>query len=283
MDKPAGTAMLFTKLNFIIFFTVIMVFLHLVKNNRARKIFLLIASYYFYANWDWRFCGLLLFSTAVDYTVGMLLSKTEKLSKRKILLAISLCTNLGLLGFFRYFNFFVSSMQTLLEPAGIHLQTLEIILPVGISFYTFQTCSYTIDVYRRKLKPCKDVLDFALYVSFFPQLVAGPIVRASDFLPQLESKREMTWQKTFEGLRLFIFGLTKKVLIADHLAMVSDFTFENIAGLDGWTTWAGVICYTGQIYSDFSGYTDMAIGAAKMMGYEFTKLPPAKAGGFYCG
>ena len=246
-----------------------MSFLLVVKNNRARKLFLLVCSYYFYAYWDWRFCSLLLISTLVDYFVGQQLKRTTIPGKRKLLLLLSLACNLGMLGFFKYCNFFIDSMQAIIEPLGLHVQTLNIILPVGISFYSFQTLSYTIDVYRRRLKTCEDFWDFALFVSFFPQLVAGPIVRASDFLPQLEEYRPLSRDRFFWGSQQFVRGLVKKVLIADHLAMVSDFTFENMGAFDGWTTWIGVLCYTGQIYCDFSGYTDMAIGVAKMLGYDF--------------
>lgn len=261
--------MLFNQLIFILFIVVVMGFLFVVRNNRARKLFLLVCSYYFYAYWDWRFCSLLLISTFIDYFVGQQLKKTETPRRRKLLLLISLACNLGMLGFFKYFNFFIDSMQAFLEPLGWHVQTLNIILPVGISFYTFQTLSYTIDVYRRRLKTCDDFWDFALFVSFFPQLVAGPIVRASDFLPQLEECRPLSRNQFFWGFQQFVRGLVKKVLIADHLAMVSDITFDNMGAFDGWTTWIGVLCYTGQIYCDFSGYTDMAIGVAKMMGYDF--------------
>lgn len=263
--------MLFSQFIFVLFIAAVMLFLVVVRNNRVRKLFLLLASYYFYAYWDWRFCSLLLFSTVVDYAVGQALKRTQAEKKRRLLLFVSLACNLGLLGFFKYFNFFVESLQAFLSPLGLHVGTLNIILPVGISFYTFQTLSYTIDVYRKQMEPCDDFWDFALFVSFFPQLVAGPIVRAADFIPQLNEYRPLTRDRFYLGFHQFVRGLVKKVLIADHLAMVSDFTFDNIGAMDGWTIWVGVLCYTGQIYCDFSGYTDMAIGIARAMGYDLCK------------
>ncbi|MEL7499320.1 MAG: MBOAT family O-acyltransferase [Planctomycetota bacterium] len=261
--------MIFSQFIFVLFISVVFSFLVLVRHNRARKLFLLAASYYFYAYWDWRFCGLLLLSTIVDFWIGHALKRTDNERSRTCLLLISLAVNLGMLGFFKYYGFFVESMQTMLSPLGWNLSSLGIILPVGISFYTFQTLSYTIDVYRRKLDVCEDIFDFALFVSFFPQLVAGPIVRASEFLPQLNEYRPLTGTRFFLGFRQFTFGLVKKVLIADHLAMVVDFSFENAGAMDGISTWVGAICYTGQIYCDFSGYSDMAIGIARGMGYDF--------------
>lgn len=260
--------MLFSQLVFVFLLIAVLAFLVCVRHNRPRKLFLLAASYYFYAYWDWRLASLLLLSTVVDYWVGQWLKVAKTPGARRTCLLCSLGFNLGMLGFFKYFNFFVDSMQLLLAPLGWNLQTLYIILPVGISFYTFQTLSYTIDVYRGTLKPCDSFSDFALFVSFFPQLVAGPIVRASDFLPQLTEYRPLTRERFYLGFRLFVFGLVKKVLIADNLGMVSDFTFNNMGVFDGWTTWIGVLCYTGQIYCDFSGYTDMAIGCAKALGYD---------------
>ncbi|MBN2021467.1 MAG: MBOAT family protein [Pirellulales bacterium] len=260
--------MLFSQLVFLFFLAAVLLFLLVVRGNRARKLFLLAASYYFYAYWDWRFCSLLLISTLVDFWVGQGLKATADPRRRRALLMCSLVVNLGLLGFFKYFNFFIESLQVALAPLGWRLETLDIILPVGISFYTFQTLSYTIDVYRGRLKTCDDFWDFALFVSFFPQLVAGPIVRAADFLPQLESTRPLTRERFFLGSRQFIYGLVKKVLLADQLAQVSDFTFDNLGAFDGWTTWVGVLCYAGQIYCDFSGYTDMAIGCARALGYD---------------
>ena len=251
-----------------IFLVAVIAFLLLVRNNRARKLFLLAASYYFYACWDWRFLSLIFASTLVDYCVGLCLKHTGDRTIRKLLLVASLVCNLGLLGFFKYFNFFVESLQTLIAPLGWHVGSLNILLPVGISFYTFQSLSYTIDMYRRRIKCCDDFFDFALFVSFFPQLVAGPIVRASEFLKQLESTRRLTWMRAAEGFRQFTIGLFKKAFIADRIAVFVDGVFENAGVFDGPTTWLAVMCYAIQIYCDFSGYSDMAIGAARAIGYD---------------
>ncbi|HEB42090.1 MAG TPA: MBOAT family protein [Candidatus Dependentiae bacterium] len=215
-----------------------------------------------------RFLSLIIISTLVDYVVGTCLSKTDTVYKRKLLLILSIVVNLGILGFFKYYNFFVSSLVLLLKPVGFNLKTLNIILPIGISFYTFQTLSYTIDLYRRKIEPEKSLLDFAVFVGFFPQLVAGPIVRAAHFLPQLKSPAVLTGENFVIGFRLFIIGLFKKVFIADRLAMFVDPVFANSGAFDCITTWMAVVAYSIQIYCDFAGYSDMAIGAGKIMGYD---------------
>jgi alginate O-acetyltransferase complex protein AlgI len=249
-------------------FTLCLAFLGLVRHRRAGKVFLLLASYYFYAFWDWRFLGLILASTLCDWLVGLGLGRARAPRPRRLLLATSLGVNLGLLGFFKYYNFFVSGLAALLAPLGWHPGTLEIVLPVGISFYTFQTLSYTIDVYRGRLAVCRDPLDFALFVGFFPQLVAGPIVRAADFLPQLAAPRRLDWERAFLGFRQFTCGLFKKVFIADRLAVFVDEVFANAGGHDGPTTWLAVLAYAVQIYADFSGYSDMAIGTARWLGFD---------------
>lgn len=263
--------MLFSQIEYFVFAGVVLAFLLIVRNHRAQKIFLLAASYYFYAYWDWRFLGLILTSTLIDYVVGRALKRTDKsnLKRRRALLIASLVTNLGLLGFFKYYNFFVESLAAILEPLGFGVSTLHIILPVGISFYTFQTLSYTIDVYRGRLEACDDFFDFALFVSFFPQLVAGPIVRAADFLPQLLTPRTISWPRAYDGFRQFTYGLLKKVFIADRIAPFVDVVFANPGQFDCATTWLAVLAYAAQIYCDFSGYSDMAIGMARIMGYDF--------------
>ncbi|MDH5561243.1 MAG: MBOAT family protein, partial [Deltaproteobacteria bacterium] len=261
--------MLFNQIEFIVLIIVIAAIFILIRENRHRKLILLVSSYYFYAYWDWRFLGLILFSTIVDYFVAILIAKNETEKVRKIFLIISLTSNLGLLGFFKYFNFFIDSLKVALGPLDVNLTTLNIILPVGISFYTFQTLSYTIDVYRRKLNPCYKFTDFALYVSFFPQLVAGPIVRASDFLPQLTTPNKITLERVYGGFRQFVFGLFKKVFIADRIAYFVDHVFSNYDVYNGVTIWLAVIAFAIQIYCDFSGYSDMAIGIARGLGYDF--------------
>ncbi len=261
--------MLFTQIEFLILFISVLALIFLIKGHKAQKMILLAASWYFYAYWDWRFFGLLLLSTVVDYSIGMGFAKITDNRKRRVLLWVSVITNLGILGFFKYYNFFIGSISQMLQPLGINTSTLSIILPIGISFYTFQTMSYTIDVYWRKLEPCKNFFDFALFVSFFPQLVAGPIVRASDFLPQLKTPRQMSWDKTYSGARLIVIGFFKKSFIADHLAFFVDGVFRNPGVFDMGTTWLAVLAYAIQIYCDFSGYSDMAIGLARILGYEF--------------
>jgi len=259
--------MLFTQIEFFIFFSILIVFLMFIKSNGIRKRLLLLASYYFYAYWDWRFLSLILISTILDYIVGLGLVRTNRPNRRRLLLLTSIICNLGILGFFKYFNFFVQSMETILGSFGFHSGTLHIILPIGISFYTFQTLSYSIDVYRGRLDPCRNVFDFAFFVAFFPQLVAGPIVRASEFLPQLRSNAQLSWYGTFLGFRQFTIGLFKKVFIADHIALFVDYVFENAGAFDGVSTWLAVLAYGLQIYCDFSGYSDMAIGTARIIGY----------------
>lgn len=261
--------MIFSSIEFIIFFALVLLGLIFLRNrNKARKTLLLAASWYFYAYWDWRFLGLILLSTIVDFWVGHQLGVTTNKKIRRRLLAASLVVNLGLLGFFKYYNFFIDSLRPLIKAIGMHAETLDIILPVGISFYTFQTLSYTIDIYRKDMKPHGSLLDFALFVGFFPQLVAGPIVRASHFLPQLKEYRPITCANCYIGFQRFTYGLFKKIFIADRLAIFSDYVFANAGAFDCVTTWLAAIAYSLQIYFDFSGYSDMAIGVARIMGYD---------------
>ncbi len=261
--------MLFTQLEFPIFFLLVLVLAWLSPTRVTRNSILLVASYYFYAYWDYRFCGLLLLSTVVDFFVARAMAATDHASQRRWLLLISLAVNLGVLGFFKYFGFFVDSARPILEALGLSAGTLEIILPVGISFYTFQTLSYTIDVYRRVIRPTRSFLDFALYVAFFPQLVAGPIVRARELLPQLSVLPRFSRRRWYGGFQQLLRGAIKKVLLADRLGEMVDVVFAGPELYSGLTVWIAVIAYTGQIYYDFSGYSDMAIGAAKMLGYRF--------------
>lgn len=233
------------------------------------NLFLLLASYYFYAYWDYRFCGLLLISTLVDYLAARLIASSTSATRRKAWLAFSLMTNLGMLGFFKYFNFFIESATPLAQSIGMNPSTLVIILPVGISFFTFQTLSYTIDVYRRRLTASQNLLDFALYVAFFPQLVAGPIVRATNLLPQFSNVTRFSRRRFYGGFQQLLRGAVKKVLIADRLAETVDVVFADVGSYGSLTVWIAVIGYAGQIYYDFSGYSDMAIGVAKMLGFRF--------------
>jgi alginate O-acetyltransferase complex protein AlgI len=239
------------------------------KSRTADNLFLLAASYYFYAYWDYRFCGLLLISTLVDYVAARSIANGQSTITRRAWLSVSLLVNLGMLGFFKYFNFFIESATPLAESIGFNPSTLSIVLPVGISFFTFQTLSYTIDVYRRQLEPTKNLLEFALYVAFFPQLVAGPIVRAVNFLPQLSGRSVFSRRRFYGGCQQLLRGAVKKVLIADRLAETIDVVFADVGSYSSVTVWIAVIGYAGQIYYDFSGYSDMAIGIAKMLGFRF--------------
>ncbi|TWU56545.1 Peptidoglycan O-acetyltransferase [Rubripirellula tenax] len=261
--------MVFTQAEFVIFFVIVLVAAWACRERVARNTVLLAASYYFYAYWDIRFCGLLLLSTFVDDTVARKIESNDDQAIRKRWLVVSLVFNLGILGFFKYCNFFIDSASAVIEPWGWSTSTLPIILPVGISFYTFQTMSYTIDVYRRRLHASNRPLDFALYVAFFPQLVAGPIVRASELLPQLASVPTWSGRRFYGGFQQLLRGAVKKVLIADRMGEMVDVVFAGPDLYSGATLCVAIVAYTGQIYYDFSGYTDMAIGAAKMLGYRF--------------
>jgi len=264
--------MLFNSIEFFIFLPIVFVLYWLLKSNfKLQNFLILIASYVFYGWWDYRFLLLIMISTIIDYTVGLKISEAENQKRKKILLLISLVSNLSLLGFFKYYNFFIESWIDLLQGFGYSTSnpwTLKIILPVGISFYTFQTMSYTIDIYRNKLAPTKNFISFASFVAFFPQLVAGPIERASNFLPQILSPRKFKKEQFYQGLRLILWGLFKKVVIADSLAIKVDEIFGNYENLQGGTLWLGIIYFSFQIYCDFSGYSDIAIGTAKLFGIE---------------
>ena len=211
--------MLFNSVSFLLFCPVVLAGYYALS-LRGQNMWLLVASYFFYGSWDWRFLSLILLSTAVDYAVAARLGQTSRPETRKALLAISVCTNLGILGFFKYFNFFAESMAALLAGLGVdvHMSTLNIVLPVGISFYTFQTLSYTIDIYRRRIQPTRDPLAFALFVAYFPQLVAGPIERASHLLPRLVRPRRVAWPAMAVGVELILIGYLKKVALTARAA-----------------------------------------------------------------
>lgn len=264
--------MLFNSLEFAIFLPIIFIlYWFVLKNNtKGQNFLLLVASYVFYGWWDWRFLSLIVFSSIVDYLVGLNLAKTETAHKRKVLLITSLLTNLGLLGFFKYYNFFIDSFVDAVSLFGFHPSpnTLNIILPVGISFYTFQTLSYTIDIYRKQLEPTKDALSFFAFVSFFPQLVAGPIERASSLLPQFIKKRRFSYKKGADGMRLILWGLFKKMVIADNAAILVNDIFADYESQSTIVLLAGAFYFALQIYGDFSGYSDIARGTAKLFGFE---------------
>ncbi len=264
--------MLFNSFEFLIFLPIVFIIYWLFKNQlKTQNSIILISSYIFYGWWDYRFLVLILVSTIIDYTIGIRIPKSKSFYHRKILLVISILCNLGILMFFKYYNFFVDSWVDLLNGIGYSPEstwTLNIILPVGISFYTFQTMSYTIDIYRKNLKPTRDFIAFASFVSFFPQLVAGPIERATNFLPQILKKRNFDKDQILQGLRLILWGLFKKVVLADSLGPIVDEIFGDSENQGGGTLWLGVIYFAFQIYCDFSGYSDIAIGTAKLFGIE---------------
>ena len=263
--------MLFTEPAFFIFFLAVFSIHWLLQRNTLRKKFLLAASYVFYGAWDWRFLFLIFSTSLIGYGVGLALENQERPGRRRLLLLISLIANLGVLGFFKYFNFFIESANTLFAVLGFGEQrTFSIILPVGISFFTFQTMSYTIDVYRRQLGTTRSFTDFALYVSFFPQLVAGPIVRAADFLPQLPVRREFRDVALQPLLTLFLIGYIKKACLSDSISLLVDPVFAQPDSYNALAIWIATLFYAIQIYCDFSGYTDMAIAVGGLLGY---KLP----------
>ena len=264
--------MLFNSYPFAIFSVAVWLVTWALRNtHHPRVLWLLGASYFFYGWWDWRFLFLIALSTVVDFVIGRSLGRTEDGAARKRLLLVSLVANLGTLAFFKYWGFFTTEFARLLESVGLaaNLPTLKVLLPVGISFYTFQTLSYTIDVYRRRLEPEPDLARFALFVAFFPQLVAGPIVRARDFLPQIRRKPSLSPRQFDSGLALIFWGLTKKIVIADTLGReVVDAVWANPDAFGGWLSLLGIWGYALQIYGDFSGYSDCAIGVARLMGFE---------------
>ena len=263
--------MLFNSIDFVIFLPMVFSLYWFVTNKSLtlQNSLIVAASYFFYGWWDWRFLSLIVFSTVVDYTVGQQLRRSDNQRKRKLLLWISIVVNLGFLGFFKYYNFFLDNFITAFSFFGQKIQgnSLNIILPVGISFYTFQTMSYTIDVYRRKLEPTNDFIAFSAFVSFFPQLVAGPIERASNLLPQFYSKRTFDYSKAVDGMRQILWGLIKKVVIADNCAEYANIIFNNSTEYSGSTLVLGAIFFTFQIYGDFSGYSDIAIGTSRLFGF----------------
>ena len=262
--------MSFVEFRFLWFFLAVFIVYWTMRNNAARKVWLLLCSYCFYAAWNWKFTFLVLGSTTVDYIVGQMLGRSERPAWRRFWIATSVCVNLGVLAFFKYFNFFVSSASGFLAWLGLpaSVNTLNIILPVGISFYTFHSMSYTIDVYRGKQRPISSFIDVALFISFFPPLVAGPIVRAVNFLPQLVSARRFSTVDVRGAGLLFLSGFIKKACIADGVAPIADRYFGHPVNFTPTSAWIGVLCYAIQIYCDFSGYTDMAIAAARLLGYQ---------------
>lgn len=267
--------MLFNSINFIIFLTVVFILYWFVVNKKLKiqNLLLLVSSYFFYAVWDWRFLFLLIFSTALDYYTGQNIEKNNSPSKRKFWLWLSVVINVGFLGFFKYYNFFVESFTDLITTMGLRVDpwTLRIILPVGISFYTFHGLSYVFDIYNKKISAEKNFVDYAVFVSFFPLLVAGPIERATHLLPQIKKARIFDYPKAVDGLRQMLWGFFMKIVVADNCAVVVNEVFGNPDQYNSSTLITGAIFFAFQIYGDFSGYSNIAIGTAKLFGIDLLR------------
>jgi len=261
--------MLFNSPEFVVFMVAMFALYWALPGLHAQNRLLLIGSYIFYGFWSWKFLGLIVISTLVDYLCGLGIAGTDDAARRRRILFTSLIANLGILCAFKYANFFIGETQALLSVLGFQVNpfTLEVILPIGISFYTFQSLSYTIDIYRGKLKPTREFLDFALFVSFFPQLVAGPIERATNLLPQIQSQRRFSLPDAASGVQLMFWGMFKKVMIADNLAPYVDQVFGNPSAYSGSVLFTATVFFAFQIYCDFSGYSDIARGCARTLGF----------------
>jgi alginate O-acetyltransferase complex protein AlgI len=269
--------MLFNSIHFIIFY-ILVFFLYWALDKRenpvkSQNLLLMFSSYLFYSFWDWRFLLLLVFSTLLDYYSGIMINKSEKLVHRKLWLILSVVINLGFLCVFKYYNFFAESLSLALNQIGFHqnLLLLNVILPVGISFYTFHGLSYVFDIYNRKIQPCNSFINYTLFVSYFPLLVAGPIERATHLLPQIEKKRQFSIENTIDGLRQALWGMFKKVVIADNCATFVNPIFDSYDYSSGSTLAIGAILFAFQIYCDFSGYSDIALGVSRMLGIELIR------------
>ena len=267
--------MLFNSLSFLIFFPIIFTLYWSInkQNIKLQNLLLLGASYYFYSCWDWRFLFLLLFSTALDYFTGIKIKESNDERNRKFWFWLSIGVNLGFLGVFKYYNFFATSFAESLSYIGLHISpsTLNIVLPVGISFYTFHGLSYVIDIYKRRIEPERNFVDYSLFVSFFPLLVAGPIERATHLLPQLKKPRNFNYSQGVSGLQQILWGLFKKVVIADSCAEYANLIFNNYTDYQGVTLLLGAFFFTIQIYGDFSGYSDIALGTARLLGIDLIR------------
>ena len=267
--------MLFHSIDFVLFLPIVFVLYWIVLGTSIRwqNILLVVASYVFYAWWDVRFLSLLMVSTVIDYSMGICIEDTDDIKRRKRYLCLSIVTNLSILGFFKYYDFFVVNFAEAFTFFGMHphIETLNIILPVGISFYTFQTMSYTIDVYRHKMEASRDIVSFAAFVSFFPQLVAGPIERATRLLPQFGIPRVFSYSIAVDGSRQILWGFFKKLVIADNCAIYADMFFNHADDHSGSNLLLGAFFFTFQIYGDFSGYSDIAIGTARLFGFDLMK------------
>ena len=267
--------MLFNSLTFAIFFPTVFILYWFAAKNSVKKqnLILLFSSYLFYGWWDYRFLFLLMFSTFLDYFTGLRIFNARTQRSKKTWLLVSILINLGFLCFFKYYNFFIDSFATLLSYAGLkpNLWTLNIILPIGISFYTFHGLSYVLDIYNKNFKPTTDFVDYSVFVSFFPLLVAGPIERATHLLPQVQSPRRFDYASAVDGLRQILWGLLKKIVIADSCAEYTNLIFNNSDSYNGSTLVIGAVLFAFQIYGDFSGYSDIALGTARLLGFELLK------------
>ncbi len=267
--------MLFNSIDFVLFLPIVFTLFWSMAGFglRVQNVIIVAASYVFYGWWDWRFLSLIAFSTLLDFGIGYMLGREERDAKRKLLLAASVVINLGLLGFYKYYNFFLDNFITAFTVMGMPIRVgmLNVLLPVGISFYTFQTLSYSIDVYRRHLQPTNDPIAFAAFVSFFPQLVAGPIERATNLLPQFQSQRKFDYHKAVDGMRQMLWGMFKKVVIADNCAEYVNLIFDNSENYTGATLALGALLFAFQIYGDFSGYSDIAIGCSRLLGFDLMR------------
>jgi D-alanyl-lipoteichoic acid acyltransferase DltB (MBOAT superfamily) len=267
--------MLFNSFEYLIFLPAVFLLYWMIKPEKYRwqNVILIIASYIFYGFWDYRFLFLLVFSTSLDYFTGLKIFEAKSIQYKKIWLLISIVINLGFLGFFKYYNFFIESFSDLLSNVGLqaHPWTLRIILPVGISFYTFHGLSYVLDIYHGKIKPTRNIIDYSLFVSFFPLLVAGPIERATHLLPQLQKPRRFKAHNATDGLKQMLWGFFKKIVIADNCAVIVNNVFENYASLPASALVVGAIFFSFQIYGDFSGYSDIASGSARLFGIELLR------------
>lgn len=263
--------MLFSSMQFFIFACLIILAMKIIKSNKIKKKILLLGSYYFYGCWDYRFLLLIFGMTFVNYVIGRLIENNNSLSGRKIYLSLGIIFNLSILGFFKYYNFFVDSVNVFFLKSSIRIDTISIILPIGISFITFEVISYIVDIYRKDSKSAKTFSDFAILVAFFPHMISGPILKPNDFLPQLDNDIIIRKKNLEAGIQIFAFGLIKKILIADRLASFVDGVYSNPQMYSSITVWLAMIAYSIQIYCDFSGYTDMAIGSAKWLGFEIPR------------
>ena len=267
--------MLFNSISFAIFLPIVFFLYWFItnKNLKLQNILLLVSSYYFYACWDWRFMFLLMFSTFLDYYTGLKIEENKKQNLRKFWLWLSVGINLGFLGFFKYYNFFAESFAEMLQNFGLQVNpwTLKVILPVGISFYTFHGLSYVLDIYFKRIKAERNFVEYAVFVSFFPLLVAGPIERATHLLPQIKVKREFSYEKAVDGMRQILWGLFKKMVIADNCAVFANQIFANSATASGSELVLGALFFTFQIYGDFSGYSDIALGTARLFGIDLLR------------